>query len=163
MGRYGPAPTPVAAKLARGETRPSRVNYESPQPRSEPPRMPADMEDSAKLVWKRVLAAMAGTGIITAADADVLRVYCEAVARYQRAVGMLARSTPLLAVSRRRGEVVRNPLNAIVRDLADQIRLYARELGLSPSARAGLRLDAGHQEAELDAIIGPPPRLRAVK
>ena len=39
---------------------------------------------------------------------------------------------------RHAGSLVKNPLHQVVRDDADQIRQFARELGLSPSARAGL-------------------------
>ena len=44
---------------------------------------------------------------------------------------------------RRDGELVKNPLHQVVRDNADEVRLFARELGLSPSARAGLRVEPG--------------------
>lgn len=158
MGRRGPQPEPVAAKLARGETRPSRINYDQPIPQQRAPVLPADMDDAAKVVWRRTLAAMKGSGVILAADTDVLRVYCETVSRYQKVARQLASSTPLLTTSRRRGEVTRNPLHAIARDLADMIRMYARELGLSPSARASLRVDMSIPMADMDSIIGPPPR-----
>ena len=73
MGRRGPAPTPTAVKLARGETRPSRVNYDEPTPRRRPPTMPKDIDPEARKVWRRVLREMSETGVITAADADLLR------------------------------------------------------------------------------------------
>ncbi len=59
--------------------------------------------------------------------------------------------------------MVRNPLHQIVRDHRDAVRLFARELGLSPAARAGLRIDAGPGVMpDVDAVLGPLPRLRAV-
>jgi phage terminase small subunit len=54
------------------------------------------------------------------------------------------------------------PLHQIVRDNRDAIRLFARELGLSPSARAGLRIEREHALGSLTADIGLPPRLRVV-
>ena len=162
MGRRGPPPTPIAVRRAKGETNPSRVNFEEPQPTGEL-RMPRDLDPAAKVVWRRVTTAMRASGVLTAADRDILRIYCETVVRYERASAMLLKSTPLLSVSRRRGEVVRNPLNAVVRDLADLCVRLARELGLSPSARVSLRMDLSKQNLDLDALIGPPPSLRAVK
>ena len=40
--------------------------------------------------------------------------------------------------------------------------MLARELGLSPAARAGLRVMPGAEAPDIDAEIGPPPRLRVV-
>ena len=93
------------------------------------------------------------------ADADVLRCYCEAVSRYAQAAELYARSSPLI---RRDGELAKNPLHQVVRDWGDQVRLLARELGLSPAARANLQLGPGASLPDIDADIGPPPRLRVV-
>lgn len=159
MGRRGPSKTPTGVKLAHGETRPSRVNYLEPTPRRVTPRMPRDMDDRAKAVWRRVLAEMAGTEIIFAADADVLRCYCEAVSQYENAVGLLSSSGPLI---RSHGDLVKNPLHQVVRDSRDAVRLFARELGLSPSARAGLNVQISGAGGDMAAEIGLPPRLRVV-
>ena len=159
MGRRGPAPTPTGVKLRNGETRPSRVNRMEPLPRAGAPQMPRGMDDEAQKVWRRVVREMRGSDVIVGADADVLRCYCEAVARYAQAAELYARSSPLL---RRDGEFVKNPLHQVVRDNADAVRLFARELGLSPSARAGLRVEASALPADIEDVLGPPPRLRVV-
>ncbi|MEX1173512.1 MAG: phage terminase small subunit P27 family [Chloroflexota bacterium] len=160
MGRRGPAPTPTKVKMLRGETRPSRLNHREPMPSPDVPKMPADMDPEAKVVWRRVLRDMRHTGVIRAADTDVLRAYCEGVARYQHAARLLGQSGPL--VRGQRGELVKNPLHQVVRDNADEIRQFARELGLSPSARVGLRIEREHALDSLTADIGLPPRLRVV-
>src|SRR6266545_3922985 len=154
MGRRGPAPTPTALRLLRGETRPSRINQATPQPRAGLPRLPADMSGGAKAVWRRVLREYGGTGVLTGADADALSVYCDAVARYEVAARTLEASGPL--VRGQRGELVKNPLHQIVRDNADLVRLYARELGLTPAARTGLR---GGEESEGDPFAAYLARL----
>jgi P27 family predicted phage terminase small subunit len=117
------------------------------------------MDDEAQRVWRRVVREMRGSDVIVGADADVLRCYCEAVARYAQAAELYARSSPLL---RRDGAFVKNPLHQVVRDNADAVRLFARELGLSPSARAGLRVEASALPADIEDVLGPPPRLRVV-
>ena len=160
MGRRGPTPTPTKVKMLRGETRPSRLNLREPMPAPDVPKMPADMGAEAKVVWRRVLRDMRHTGVIRAADADVLRCYCESVARYQYAGRLLVQSGPL--VRGQKGELVKNPLHQVVRDNADEIRQFARELGLSPSARVGLRIERELALDSLTADIGLPPRLRVV-
>jgi len=129
-------------------------------PSADIPKMPAYMADEAKVVWRRVLRDMRHTGVIRAADTDVLRAYCESVARYQHAARLLGQSGPL--VRGQRGELVKNPLHQIVRDNADEIRQFARELGLSPSARAGLRIEPEQAGDSFDPDLGPPRRLRVV-
>ncbi len=161
MGRRGPPKTPSGVKLAQGETRPSRINYLEPTPRRAPPVMPPDMDDAAQAVWQRVLAEMASSETIFAADTDVLRCYCEAVSQYQTAMRMLVSSSPLVRGARS-GDLVKNPLHQIVRESRDAVRLFARELGLSPSARAGLNVELGGMAWDMAAEIGPPPRLRVV-
>jgi P27 family predicted phage terminase small subunit len=89
------------------------------------------------VVWTRVLATYGHTGVITAVDGDALRAYCEAVARYIYAARKLEETGPLVRGAHR-AELVRNPLHQIVRDNADQMRAWARELGLTPAARPGL-------------------------
>ena len=159
MGRRGPAPTPTKVKRLRGETRPSRLNNTEPLPRSDLPRMPADMDADAKAVWRRVMRDMGASGVIRAADADVLRCYCEAVSRYVQAARLYAQSGP---ITRRDGNLVKNPLHQVARDNADEVRQFARELGLSPSARVGLRIERERSADSLTADIGLPPRLRVV-
>jgi P27 family predicted phage terminase small subunit len=161
MGRRGPAPTPTKVKRLRGETRPSRLNLREPLPRSDVPRMPADMDPDAKVVWRRVLRDMRHTGVIRAADADVLRCYCEAVSRYAAAARVYGQTGPLVR-GRHGAELVKNPLHQVVRDNADEVRQFARELGLSPSARVGLRIEPERAHDSLTADIGLPPRLRVV-
>jgi P27 family predicted phage terminase small subunit len=161
MGRRGPAPTPTKVKMLRGETRPSRLNLREPTPAPDVPRMPADMDPDAKVVWRRVMRDMRHTGVIRAADADVLRCYCEAVSRYAGAARLYAQSGPIVR-GRHGGELVKNPLHQVARDNADEVRQFARELGLSPSARVGLRIEREHALDSLTADIGLPPRLRVV-
>ena len=107
--------------------------------------MPLDMGPVATTVWRRVLREMGATGVISAVDADVLRIYCESVARYLYAAQMLEGSGPL--VRGQKDELVKNPLHQIVRDNAVLVRALARELGLTPSARAGL---SGRQPPDAD-------------
>ena len=157
MGLRGPAPAPTQVKLMRGETRPSRVNYREPSPPSGLPAMPADMSDEAKAVWRRVVENMGQTGVIRAVDLDVLRCYCEAVSRYTQAMRLY--SGPLLKTN---SGLVKNPLHQIVREDSEAIRRFARELGLSPSARSGLMAERDVPRDGFGPGVELPPRLRAV-
>lgn len=155
MGTRGPQPKPTRLKLLAGETRPSVINYAEPIPGGGPLTAPDDLRSDARLVWERVVDSLGSTGVLTSADRDILRLYCEAYARYVEAEQMLAKTGPLL--KGRDGNFVKNPLHQIVRDNADAVKKYAREIGLTPAARVGLRGEidgqANSATAKLDAII----------
>jgi P27 family predicted phage terminase small subunit len=99
--------------------------------------MPTGMGAPAQAIWNRILRDYSHTGVLTSVDTDALRVYCESVVRYEHAAAMLEQSGPLVRGARR-GDLIKNPLHQIVRDDADLIRAFARELGFTPSARSAL-------------------------
>ncbi len=86
----------------------------------------------------------------------MLRIYCEAVVRYEEAQRLDASSSPLL---RDRGHLAENPLHEVLRENADQVRLFARELGLSPACASSSVL---RQRRTSTLDTGPLPRLRVV-
>jgi P27 family predicted phage terminase small subunit len=96
--------------------------------------MPKGLDPVARAAWRHAVREMGSSGLITAADAHVLRLYCEAWSRYRQAADMLAGSAPLL---NDRGHLTKNPLHQVVRDNADHIRSWPVSLG-SPAARASL-------------------------
>jgi P27 family predicted phage terminase small subunit len=116
------------------------------------------MTDEAQKVWRHVMHEMP-PGVILAADQHALRCYCEAVARYAQAQRIYQQSRPL--VQSRQG-LVKNPLHQVVRDNSEAVRAWARELGLTPAARAGMRMDSSAAPAGIAAEIGLPPRLRSL-
>ena len=136
--------TPTQLKLLRGETRRQRLNPTEPKPAHLRPEMPADLAAGAQPIWKTVLDEMPA-GVITGADGFVLRLFAESMARYQHAAGLLEQTGILLQArgnGARAGELVKSPLNQIVRDNATLARALAGDLGLTPSARANLHAPA---------------------
>jgi P27 family predicted phage terminase small subunit len=137
MGKRGPAPTPVALKLLRGNPGRRPINRAAPEPTPGLPVRPVGMSILARRVWTRIIRDYGATGVLTGVDADSFRIYCEAVVRYEGAAMMLEKSGPLVRGARN-GELVKNPLHQVVRDNADLVRAFARELGFTPSARSAL-------------------------
>jgi P27 family predicted phage terminase small subunit len=123
--------------------------------------MPRDLLPEARPIWRAVLREMP-PGVILAVDADLLRLYSEAMARYRQATAIYARSgTGLIARRGARGghgdEVVRHPIHQIVRDWSQEARALATELGLSPTSRARLHVpgEAGLSEG-IERELGVP-------
>lgn len=139
MGRRGPAPAPTPLKLIRG-TRASRINDSEPQPLTGLPiTAPPWMSDLAREEWRRVEPHLIAMGTLTDADTTALAVYCEGVARFRRLAELVSRSPPL--IEGRHGDMVKNPLYSQMRDAAAEVRVMAREFGLTPSARSGIRVE----------------------
>ena len=136
---------PTELKVLHGERRPSRLNRNAPKAKNVPV-MPEGMSAPAKAIWNRIVADYGHTGVLTGVDTDALQIYCEAVVRYRHGSAMLEQSGPLVRGARR-GDLVKNPLHQVVRDDADLIRAFARELGFTPSARSAL---TAVQEADED-------------
>jgi P27 family predicted phage terminase small subunit len=103
------------------------------------------MRQEARVIWERVVDALGSTGVLTSADRDVLRLYAEAFARYLQAEEMLNKTGPLM--KGRDGSYVKNPLHQVVRDNADAVKKYAREL------KGDIDGQANSATAKLDAII----------
>jgi len=160
MGRRGPQPIPTSVKLKRGETRPSRLNLTEPIPRDRRPSVRADWSESKKVIARRILRETP-RGQITAADQAAFDATVEAEDRYRLTARAYANQIGILR-GRDGGPVV-SPLFRVLRDSSNDLRLWLRELGLTPAARAGLHVSG--EEGLVDGIegsIGPSPRLRAV-
>jgi P27 family predicted phage terminase small subunit len=149
MGRRGPAPAPTRLKLLKG-TQPSRVNLREPRPLDGPVERPGWLSPAAAEEWDRVAPHLAAMGTLTGADTTALAVYCEAAARWRVLAGMAARTPP---VYDRDGVSVRNPVYAQVRDAAAEVRVMAREFGLTPSARSGIRVDVHHHGQDASRLL----------
>jgi len=138
MGRRGPTPQPTKLKLLHGETRPSRIGGPEPQPRERLPACPDWFTVEAREVWDRTVSELEAMGLAFAADRDSLVVYVNAVVNYVRAQKFL--DVAGVMIKGVDGGVVRNPANAIVKQNAVLIGRFAREFGLTPSARVGLTI-----------------------
>jgi P27 family predicted phage terminase small subunit len=156
MGRRGPAPLPTRIKLLHGETRRSRLNLDEPRPPALAPPMPRELAPGAQLVWRRVLETQA-PGVILAAHTDLLRLFCEWVVRYEAWSALLAGSGPLIRGARGH-ELVRSPLVQMVRDAGDQVRLLARELGLTPSSLSSVHAAPTPADDRMAALLIPRRR-----
>jgi P27 family predicted phage terminase small subunit len=140
MGRTGPAPTPTNLRLLRGERR-SRVNLNEPQPRHLPADRPGWLSALAAEEWDRIAPDLHAMGTVRAVDATALACYCEAVARLRIATRIVGESGPLLMGDD--GHVRKNPAVSQARDASYEVRMWAREFGLTPSARSPLRVEVG--------------------
>ena len=85
-------------------------------------RMPSWLSDDAKKVWKATRKRMAGIELLDVLDTDLLGVYCDLVARYQKSSETAVTQDDL------------KNLQALAR----LIQSFSDKLGMSPTGRARL-------------------------
>lgn len=153
MGARGPAPKPLALKLLNGsaEHHPERVPKNPAQPVDQPPAMPPDLAPEAQAVWRETLATQA-PGVILAAHGPTLRVYCETVVAYVHARHLLLDTGVLV---KGRTGLAKSPLHQVVRDNADLLRLFGKELGLTPSSIGALSAAAAPKADPMADLMRP--------
>lgn len=127
---------PTAVKVARG-MRPSRINHEEPQALAGEVMTPPGLSPLAAEEWRKVAPDLLTMGVLARTDAAGLAVYCEAVARWRNLALLVADAPPLIEGER---GMVTNPLYRLIRDAAAEVRVWAREFGLTPSARSGIHV-----------------------
>jgi P27 family predicted phage terminase small subunit len=142
MGARGPKPAPAALKLVRGETRPSRVNYQEPKP-PVPVELPAPstLTPEGAEVWNRLVPRLMALGVMTDWDVDLMEAFCWAVVHHREANRMIARAG-LLSMKRddKTGTTTFNvnPAIRVARDMAQVMTSIGGRFGLTPSDRSGL-------------------------
>ena len=151
----------LQADRAQGPERLGRASPGAAQPRRADPAghtraMPDDLSEAEQAVWRHVTRAMPA-GVITAADRDVLRLYCEHLALEAELRGLVRRMGLLVRSSSHahRDELTKNPLLTALRAEATLVRSLAADLGLTPSARSGLHAPATPSDDRMAALLVP--------
>jgi P27 family predicted phage terminase small subunit len=142
MGKRGPAKEPTHLKVVKGTASPEDAERE-PRPLADPLEAPDELDDEVMEVWAYTVRQLEGMGLATPADRDALVCYCEAVVAHRKASAAIAQSGLLIRTSRGNA-FQRNPLLAVQRDQAALVRVFAREFGLTPSARSEFGQGGNH-------------------
>lgn len=143
MGRRGPAATPTAMKVMRGNPGKRPLNNAEPQPDATMPHAPAHLTKEARAEWRRVARRLHNAGVLTYVDRGVLAVYCQAYGRLveaERELGMTG-----AVVETTNGNLVQSPWVQIANRAMDQMVRAARELGMTPASRSSIKVDAPEQ------------------
>jgi P27 family predicted phage terminase small subunit len=98
---------------------------------------PRWLSSYAREEWDAVCGQLEAMGTVAPCDTTALSCYCEAVARWRKLTEVVTVSPPAFEVN---GVLVKNPTYSQMRDAEIAVRLFAREFGLTPSARAGIRV-----------------------
>lgn len=115
------------------------------------PRCPPHLGDVARKEWRRLAGPLYQMGVLSVTDRAALAAYCVAWARWVEAEEQLAKGVPLIKTPS--GYVQQSPWLSIANKQLEIMARFMAELGLSPSARARLRLPEGPATGQPDMFI----------
>lgn len=139
MAGKGFAPASKAEKLAKGERRPSRVNYQEPELAAPASLEPPDGLEGAGLTeWRKQIGILTDRGVLTAADLTAFEDYCRALEDLRRFEVKLKRAAPELAIAK-------GYVSAVVK-LRAQVNVLRQQCGLTPVSRRGVKATATRPE-----------------
>lgn len=138
----------------RGPLKVVDKNYQ-PEPRQKAqtplPKMPAGLSREAKSEWRRVAKPLHQLGLLTELDRKTLAMYCETIARYERAQAVLIEQGDTYI--KPNGEPKQRPEYFIMRDAMQELRQLIALFGLSPSARMRLQIPEPEQPDEMENLL----------
>lgn len=143
----GVLPKPRALKLLHGD-RKDRINDNEPIPRDVLPVCPDEASPEAREIWDYTLNELVAMRTAAAVDRDALYAYCCAVVTHRAAVKLVDQTGLLMKGAK--GVPVKNPAVGMARDAANNIRVFAHEFGLTPSARTRIEVDRRATSAAID-------------
>jgi len=150
MSKRGPKPAPSQLQKIRGVPK-SRINENEPEAKLGIPDPPSSMTGEAREVWEYTVEELRYMNVLSYADRDALACYCESVAIHRRASEILAYEG--LMIEGRDGKLVKNPVVQLQKDAAATMKSFATEFGLTPRARADIKIEKNDPNDELRNLL----------
>lgn len=136
MGRRGPAPTPTALRLLRGNPGKRAINHDEPAPdrlteTSPLAACPRWLTGIARELWKRVAPGAIRAGLLTIVDLPEFEALCQSYARWREFERLTGKNLEL-AISKgfRNGAVKERQL----------MMQFGARFGFDPSSRSNVKL-----------------------
>ena len=152
MGMRGPVPQPTVIKQLRGN--PGKRALPKGEPKPDAGRLPSAprwLSDEAKREWKRIAPRLHAVGLLTEVDGLALAMLCEAFAQYMAAKTVVD-GEGLLLVSEK-GNSYQHPAAGLMTQARGELLKWAREFGMTPSARTRIVVDTGSEEPSLADLL----------
>jgi len=147
MGKRGPVPKPSA--LRRLEGKPTNPNEPKPKvTRNAKP--PAWMDEIGKHEWRRVVRELEKIGMLTKLDVSALETYCHSYSCFVRCAEVINQHG--MTMKSKNGYPITLPHVNIQISMANAIKSFCQEFGLTPSSRSRMSLPSGKGNEEIDEM-----------
>ena len=148
MGARGPRPQPTAMRDLHGNPGKRTPAGDEPRPGPAAPKMPRGLPREARAFWRRYAEGLARLGLLTEVDAAAFQMMamhwqvCQDAMREMTKGGEKSPAGVLeLTTKDEDGLERKHPLLQVLRDNSGAFLRYAAHFGMSPSARAGMRVE----------------------
>lgn len=154
----GPAKTPTALVIARGNPGKRPLPKAEPKPRACAPNPPADLDAFALAEWHRLVALLMKVRVLTENDGSALAQWCKSASRQRAAEKEFIADGSRYAIhNERTGGLSANPLTRIIQAEAKLQDRLMQQFGMTPSSRTRVQTVGGDQKEsdpfdDLDAI-----------
>lgn len=118
------------------------------------PKPPTWLTREAAAEWRRIVPGLQRLDLLKEEDRGVLVGYCETWARFVEATKVI--QTEGLTMTGSKGTIVARPEVAIAHNAGRELRAFAVQFGLSPSAEMALGKVAGDGEQDDNPFAGAP-------
>ncbi len=152
MGARGPAAKPTVLKRLQGNPGKRALNRKEARPGARrAPSAPRWLSVEGRREWRRIAPRLFGCGLLTEVDGVSLALLCEALAQYVSAKeivdkeGVLARSD--------KGNWYLHPAVGVMTSARGEVLKWAREFGMTPSARSRISVEAADDEPSLADVL----------
>lgn len=153
MGRRGPPRTPTKILELRDSTQVWKRKRE-PRPVAEKPPCPAWLDAEARKLWRTITPELARIGLLARIDQNALARYCHLWVRWRAEEMRLTAEGMDIVTYNADGQLMSiQPSPAVARslNLADKLLKLEQHFGMTPSARASLRVEQPTSDADHDA------------
>jgi P27 family predicted phage terminase small subunit len=148
-GPQGRPRKPTALKLVTGNPGRRPLNQNEPQPEACIPNPPPHLDEEALAEWRRMSPELYRLGLLSEIDRAVFVSYCEAWSRYvfcQKKIKSMAEADTTagggMVLRTKQGHHYHNPFVSIARAAMHDMVSLSDRLGLNPSARSRIDVEA---------------------
>lgn len=152
MGKRGPAPKPDSVRRLEGNPSKRPLRGQNPRPKGMP-TCPSWLSAEARQEWRRVAPELARLGLLTKLDRTALAGYCSSSAWWRKLQEIIAREGSVYLTAK--GQLKIRPEVEIAKSMAETMRVFAAEFGLTPTSRARMLLpqQAGEEADPMEELL----------
>jgi len=144
--------TPTHLKLLSGTPDHRDTNEREPDPVFTAPDPPDCLDADAAHHWRAIVPELCCTRLLTALDVPILTLLCRLLGQIDEAERHIAVEGRVLSVGEKGYQQI-SPWATIAKQNSDAVARLMRQLGMTPAARGGMKLEAPAADtSELDKI-----------
>jgi len=150
----GRKPKPTAVKVLEGNPGKRPLNDGEARPDNKMPSCPKFLNQAARKEWRRVAGRLHKAGLLTYVDGALLAAYCQAYGRWAEAEQEMTKGQGAV-IATEGGYLVQSPWLAVANRALKQMKEFAVEFGMSPSARSRVKVETPDEDGGLaDLLFG---------